>query len=127
ETLRTTMISQRLLDARAPVRTRDEIIAALETGENVNVDGDSWSEKLWDDARLHSLLLPRACDKRPWTALLCAQPAGSLEIPPAHCEHVEADHFWCTSSKLLLPPIEGYLRSSLRWLEASVAEGARIA
>jgi alpha/beta superfamily hydrolase len=126
DTLRHNLVAQRVADPRAPSRTREQLIAALEAGELVNVDGYSWTRALWQDAQRHRLLLPAPGERRPWhvlqvaSAVPGAQPSpASQPSPAAHGEAVDADTFWKSSSASLVPRSEAFTRASLRWLDAN--------
>ncbi len=132
ETLRHNLITQCMAEPGAPRRTREQLIAALERGEPVEVDGYPWTQALWRDAQRHRLVLPAAGESRPWHAL---QPQGaaaaaaaaekaagvataSVPSAPSRPESVDADTFWSSSSNLLVPRCAGFFRASLRWLDA---------
>jgi len=117
DTLRHNLVAQRVAQPRAPFRTREQLIAALEAGEVVNVDGYSWTRALWQDARRHPLLVPAPGERRPWHALEVAGTSAQAGLP-AHGEAVVADTFWKSSSSLLVPHSEAFFRASLRWLDA---------
>lgn len=118
DTLRHNLVGQRMADPNAQCRTREQLIAALEAGELVNVDGYFWTRALWMDAQRHPLLLPSAFETRPWHALhaqvgAVAAPQTSGVVRPAP---VDADTFWNSSSTLLVPRAEGFFQASTRWL-----------
>jgi len=133
DTLRHNLIAQRLSDPEAPPRARAQLIAALEAGERVNVDGYSWTRELWQDARRHPLRLPAADEARPWHVLHAAPAASAVSVaplahearPPPQPEAVDADTFWQSSSSLLVPRSAAFFRASLRWLDASEPRLAR--
>jgi len=111
DTLRHNLIEQRKADPTAPPRMREQLIAALESGEQVNVDGYFWTREWWREARLHPLLLPPASEARPWNSL--------------EARSVDADTFWGSSSPLLVPRSDGFFRASLRWLDENEPWRAR--
>jgi hypothetical protein len=43
--------------------------------------------------------------------------AAEDSTPLPHLEMVDADTFWQSSSRRLVPPSEGFFRASLRWLD----------
>lgn len=118
DTLRHNLVAQRMARPNTAPRVREQLIAALEAGEPVNVDGYFWTLALWKDARLHSLLLPAASEARPWHALHVRGGAVDASDPSDALSHevVDADTFWNSSSPLLVPGCEGLFRASLRWL-----------
>jgi hypothetical protein len=63
--LRRSLINDMTTRPNAKRVTRAEIIAVLERGETVNVDGYPWSKRLWEDAAAHRFVIP-ANDDRPW-------------------------------------------------------------
>ena len=63
--LRRSLVNDMLGRPDSKRSSRDEIIAALERGEIVNVDGYAWSKRLWRDAGTHHFVAP-ANDARPW-------------------------------------------------------------
>jgi len=119
DTLRHNLVAQRLSDPDAPPRVREHLIAALEAGELVNVDGYFWSRGLWRDAQRHPLVLPPAHEARPWHALHAQSGAAPVWTTdrPERPEAVDADTFWKSSSPLLVPRSDGFFRASLRWLD----------
>jgi len=119
DTLRHNLIQQRMAEPDAPPRVREQLIAALEAGEHVNVDGYFWSLDLWKDAQRHPLILPASSEPRPWHVLQtqAGAAAPSRTDPPSRPEPVDADTFWRSSSPLLVPHSEGFFRASLRWLD----------
>jgi alpha/beta superfamily hydrolase len=118
DTLRHNLVAQRMARPDTAPRVREQLIAALETGELVNVDGYFWTLALWKEAQLHSLLLPSAREDRPWHALHVEGGADAPEASDALSqESVDADTFWKSSSPMLVPDCEGFFRASLRWLD----------
>ena len=63
--LRRSLVNDMLGRPNSKRTSRDAIIAALENGELVNVDGYAWSKRLWQDAGNHHFVIP-ANDSRPW-------------------------------------------------------------
>ena len=104
DTLRHHLVAQRLSEPDRPPRLREQLIADLEAGEHVVVDGYSWTRGLWRDAQRHPLILPSSHETRPWLVLNAA--------------NVGADTFWKSSSPLLVPRSEGFFHESLEWLDA---------
>lgn len=111
DTLRHNLVEQRKSDPTAPPKLREQLIAALEAGEQVNVDGYFWTRELWREAQGHPLLLPPASEVRPWQAF--------------RAQDVDADTFWGSSSPLLVPHSEGFFRASSQWLDANSPSRAR--
>lgn len=104
EILRRTLMADMLASPNAPRRTREEIAAALERGEIVNVDGYAWSRKLWESAPRHELMLPGREDHRPWFVVdFKGTPATPM---PKGAEPrrstIDAERFW-ESSPILIP------------------------
>jgi alpha-beta hydrolase superfamily lysophospholipase len=117
DTLRHNLIAQRLARSEAKPRVREQLIAALESGERVNVDGYSWSFSLWEDAARHPLILPPPSESRPWHALQTRSAAAPRGTQPSRPETVDADTFWSSSSPHLVPRSEDFFRASLRWMD----------
>jgi alpha/beta superfamily hydrolase len=119
EALRHNLIAQRISAPEAQPRERAELIAALEAGESINVDGYTWKLALWREAQEHPLLIPPAGERRPWRVLLTRGGAAAAvqTSPTARHEAVDADTFWQSSSLLLRPRSEGFFQASLRWLD----------
>ncbi len=121
DTLRHNLIVQRIERPELPPMQREQLIAKLEAGEFVNVDGYFWTLPLWSEAQSHPLPLPPASETRPWH-LLRAQAgpvaASKANTPPGR-ETVSADNFWNSSSCRLVPRSEGFFDASLRWLDAN--------
>jgi alpha/beta superfamily hydrolase len=125
DTLRHNLIAQRMADPHAPPIVRETLVAALEAGEPVQVDGYCWTRALWNEARQHALRLPAPGETRPWralqarvggvTALEARPPSGAQSLKNATV--VEADTFWGSSSSLLVPRSEGFFHASLDWLD----------
>lgn len=131
ETLRHNLVAQRLVptatacgasaasaaSAIGQWRTRDEQVQALEAGELVNVDGYLWSRGLWNDAKCHPLVVPGADEQRPWRAVHPRRRNLAPSESTPFSEAVDADTFWESSSRLLVPHSEGFFRASLSWLD----------
>jgi alpha/beta superfamily hydrolase len=119
DTLRHNLIAQRMATPESPPKERAELIAELEAGESINVDGYTWKLALWREAQKHLLLVPPAGESRPWHVLQTQGGAGAAaQTTPAACrETVDADTFWQSSSRLLRPKSEGFFHASLRWLD----------
>lgn len=117
DTLRHNLIAQRLAHPDAPHRVREQLIAALESGEHVNVDGYSWSFSLWEDAARHPLILPPPSESRPWHSLQTRSAAAPRRTQSSRPETVDADTFWSSSSPHLVPRSEDFFRASLRWID----------
>ena len=119
DTLRHNLVAQRMADPGSPPRMREQLIAALEAGELVNVDGYFWTRALWMEAKQHPLLLPPASEARPWHALEAQSGAAATSRTSrlGRPEAVDADTFWKSSSPLLVPRSEGFFQASLRWLD----------
>jgi alpha/beta superfamily hydrolase len=127
DTLRHNLVEQRMADPHAPPRMREQLIAALEAGEHVNVDGYFWTRGLWEDAQRHPLLLPPASEDRPWHALRVGGGAVPASMPgrPSLPATVDADTFWRSSSLLLVPRSEGFFQASTPWLDENEPWRAR--
>lgn len=123
DTLRHHLIAQSMGGSGSPPRMREQLITALESGMQVNVDGYFWTKGLWKEAQRHPLLLPPSSETRPWQVLEARAgapakaPAASQASRTARSEEVDADTFWKSSSPLLVPNSEGFFRASLRWLD----------
>ena len=119
DTLRHNLVGQRMAHPETTPRLREQLIAALDAGELVNVDGYFWRRAFWMEAQLHPLILPSASERRPWHAMHVQSRAGasSETSTPLRPESVDADTFWNSSSPLLVPHCEGFFRASLRWLD----------
>lgn len=121
DNLRHNLVAQRMADPAAPPKVREQWIAALEGGECIDVDGYSWTPALWSEAKRHALLLPPTSETRPWRVMEtpCTLGAAGDSRPSSRTETVDADTFWQSSSRLLVPHAEGFFRASLRWLDDS--------
>lgn len=129
DALRHNLIEQRMADLGGPIRLREELVAALEAGEHVNVDGYAWTRALWQEARLHPLRLPLPDDLRPWRTLQTqggTAPASDAGPAPG-AEVVDADTFWQSRTALLVPRSDGFFEASLRWLDECEPWHARTA
>lgn len=129
DALRHNLIEQRMADLHAPPRLREQLVAALEAGEPVNVDGYPWTRALWREARLHPLRLPALDDARPWRTLQAQSGAGSASETDsvAGAQIVDADTFWQSRTALLVPRSDGFFAASLRWLDECEPWNARTA
>ncbi len=127
DTLRHNVVAQQLAATNAPRRVRAQLIAALETGELINVDGYFWTLELWAGAKRHPLLLPATSESRPWHALQVRGAAHDASEPnsQARVETVDADTFWKSSSPLLVPRSDAFFRASLRWFDQNEPWSAR--
>ncbi len=119
ETLRHNLVSRSTADRDAELVVREQLIAALEAGEPVNVDGYFWTKALWREAQRHPLCLPAQGETRPWHAMQAqgGAPRESNPVRVTRPEAVDADTFWKSSSTLLVPRSEGFFQASLRWLD----------
>lgn len=63
--LRRSLVNDMLSRPGLKRANRAEIIAAIEQGAAVNIDGYLWSARLWMDAASHRFVVP-AGDSRPW-------------------------------------------------------------
>jgi hypothetical protein len=85
-------LRQRLFDdyaqnANAARKTRDDYIAELEAGSPVEVDGYTWSRRLWEQAADFGFDLPRpaaesagSCAGRPWQIVRLNVTVGPLAL-----------------------------------------------
>lgn len=121
DTLRRNLAAQMVTNPNSPRQTREQLVAALEAGELINVDGYFWSRSLWADAQLHTLALPAETEPRPWHVVSINNLATSARITnfQGHEEHVRTKPFWEDSS-LFCPSSDELFGTSLRWLESSV-------
>jgi alpha/beta superfamily hydrolase len=121
DTLRRNLATQMVTDPGSPRQTREQLVAAMEAGELVNVDGYFWSRHLWHDAQLHTLALPAETDPRPWHIVRINNLASSPATPhlKGREEHVKAVPFW-DDSTLFYPSGDELFRTSLNWFESSV-------
>lgn len=122
DTLRRTLMADLLAHPDGPRRTRDQLVAQIESGDPLNVDGYLWSQKLWRDSELHTLRLPTRDapqahgQARDWLAL---DLKGAATVPPvtddSHRAAVVGDRFW-DSTLALLPNVGEFAAKSLNWL-----------
>jgi alpha/beta superfamily hydrolase len=121
DTLRRNLATQMVTNPNSPRQTREQLVAALETGEFINVDGYFWSRSLWVDAQLHTLALPAETEPRPWHVVSINNLATSAPKTNVQGreEHVRTKPFWEDSS-LFFPNNDELFSASLCWFESSV-------
>lgn len=121
DTLRRNLAAQMVTNPDSPRRTRDQLVAALEAGELINVDGYFWSKELWADAQQHALALPPETEPRPWHIVRISNLAKSTDTIKAQGleDHVRTNPFW-EESQLFCPSKNELFQLSLRWLETSI-------
>jgi hypothetical protein len=122
DTLRRNLATQMIANPDAPRQTREQLVAALESGEQINVDGYFWSQNYWRNAQQHILSIPSDTEQRPWQVLHVKKftPPSANTNTQSHEESVRADHFWEESSSLILPNSSELFDKSLSWLDSSV-------
>lgn len=121
DTLRRNLAAHMVANPGAPRQTREQLIAALEAGELINVDGYFWSNGFWTDAQRHTLLLPPETEQRPWHVVHVKNiPKSAINNNvQGREEHIGSAPFW-ESSSLFSPDTDDLFRVSLRWLDASI-------
>jgi alpha/beta superfamily hydrolase len=121
DTLRRNLAAQMVTNPNSPRQTREQLVAALEAGELINVDGYFWSRNLWRDAQLHALAHPAETEPRPWHIVRISNLATSAinANVQGREEHVRTKPFW-EDSLLFRPSSDELSCASLRWLESSV-------
>jgi hypothetical protein len=121
DTMRRNLATQMMIHPGAPRQTREQLVAALEAGELINVDGYFWSRSLWADAQLHSLALPPKTEPRPWHLISISNLAKSVITTKdqGREEHVKTKPFW-EDSPSFCPSSDELFCVSLRWLETSL-------
>jgi pimeloyl-ACP methyl ester carboxylesterase len=121
DTLRRNLATQMMTNPGSPRQTREQLVAALEAGDLINVDGYFWSRNLWTDAQLHTLTRPAETEPRPWHVVRInnlATSAINTNIQGRE-EHVRTQPFWEDSS-LFCPSSDELFSVSLCWFESSV-------
>jgi alpha/beta superfamily hydrolase len=120
DTLRRNLAAQMMTKPDSPRQTREQLVAALEAGELINVDGYFWSHNLWRDAQLHTLAHPAETEPRPWHVVRISNlaTAATKSNVQKHEEHVRTSPFW-EYSPLFCPSSDELNSVSLRWLESS--------
>jgi pimeloyl-ACP methyl ester carboxylesterase len=117
DSLRHNLIAQRAeLPDKLP-SGREQLIAELEAGELVNVDGYFLTRAMWEGAQGKTLVLPSPSETRPWRALKARAGAVPEASRPLGHETVEGMSFWNDSSTLVVPHGAGFFEASLRWLD----------
>lgn len=121
DTLRRNLAAHMVANPDAPRQTREQLVAALEAGELINVDGYFWSRSFWTDAQRLTLVLPSASEQRPWHIVHVKNPAKLANNAnlQGREERVGIAPFWETSSQFP-PDSDDLSRVSLRWFESSV-------
>jgi len=125
DTLRRNLATQMVTSPHSPRQTREQLVATLEAGELINVDGYFWSRNLWTDAQLHTLTLPSETELRPWHTLSI----NNLATPTAilnNQEHVRTKPFWEESSSFC-PSSDELFRVSSQWLQSVALDHGRLA
>lgn len=126
DSLRHNLFEQRLAGPGTPHRLREQLLADLEAGELIHVDGYSWTRAMWREARAHPLRLPQSGERRPWRSLQTQAGTQLATEPEAGSGHavVDADSFWHSRSSLLVPRSDGFFQASLHWLDTCEPWGA---
>jgi len=121
DTMRRNLATQMMTNPGSPRQTRDQLVAVLEAGELINVDGYFWSRNLWADAQLHSLARPAETESRPWHIVRINNLATSAINTNSQGleEHVRTKPFW-EDSPLFCPSSDELFSASLRWFESSL-------
>jgi alpha/beta superfamily hydrolase len=125
DTLRRNLATQMVASPHSPRQTREQLVAALEANELINVDGYFWSRNLWTDAQLHTLTLPSETEPRPWHIVSInnlATPAAKLN----NQEHVRTKPFWEESS-LFCPSSDELFCVSSQWLQSKARDHGKLA
>src|SRR5690606_37465408 len=99
EALRRVLIADMLARTSVTPWTREEIIARFERGDMGNIEGYTWTRKLWDDSESHPLPTPPVGEPRPWR-ILDFKGAAATPLPPellSMRESVNENRFWESS------------------------------
>lgn len=123
DTLRRNLAANMVANPNIPRQTREQLVAALETGELINVDGYFWSNSFWTDAQRHTLLFPTETERRPWHAVHVKnipQSAIANNVPSRE-EQISSAPFWESSSSFS-PNTDDLFRVSLSWLDTLIVE-----
>lgn len=116
DTMRRNMMAEMLLMPHLPPTTREELVASLEAGKKVNIDGYFWTRDLWKEAADHPLALPSASETRPWhrfDPVASPLPGGALD----HQTRMAMFPFWERQTRLA-PDFKGLDQQSLQWLSS---------
>jgi alpha/beta superfamily hydrolase len=129
EVLRFTLAAD-MVQGDAPTRrTREDCIAELESGGEVNVGGYFWNLKLWTSAANHPLRLPGPKDHRPWRAVDVRFKVNSSSVHDPHRHQVVCGRFWEESLRMTAD-VSVLCEDGEHWMQAvgvNVAPARRIA
>jgi len=117
DTMRRTLAAQMVNDPHVPRQTREGLLASMEAGQSVNVDGYSWTRQFWDDAKSHVFKRPADPEMRPWLNVAVKRGGGISPISPLHEQSVGADALW-EQSPFILPRVDQLFSASLDWIRA---------
>lgn len=126
-TLRRNLATQMILNPKSPRQTREQLVASLEAGDLINVDGYFWSRNLWRDAQLHTLALPPETEPRPWHVVRINNLATSSakQLAQGREEQVKTNPFWEESS-LFCPSSDQLFFTSSQWLESATLQHSKL-
>ena len=114
--LRRSLVADMLARPGKRRSTRDEIVAAMERGEVVNVDGYPWSKRLWQDAASHGVVIP-ADDRRPWRVVdFAGLPQTAVGSRHEARRQINSDGRFWESGRTLVPTIPSLAASTIAWL-----------
>jgi alpha/beta superfamily hydrolase len=103
EVLRRKVAADNLEGTGGTARSREDYIAQLESGGQMEVEGLPWSQGLWRSAQDYPLALPAKDERRPWRVVhLDGRPAEKL-LAPEHGRSVRTPRpfFWTAGNRLL--------------------------
>lgn len=118
--LRRKLVADMLARPRAKRSTREEIVAAIEAGAVVDVEGYPWSKRLWLDAACHRVVIP-AEDGCPWQVVdFKGLPKTKLGLHQETHRQVNSAGCFLHGGPALVPLDSSLATSTAAWLKSLI-------